>query len=99
MAPCKEYAGISHSYISTLQTSIKKRKESITETRHEVKRGRLRKTLSLPYDRSERETKEMKHCQRCPLWEKQTPAAADHSKIPEGKLKIADISHVDTVGQ
>lgn len=30
---------------------------------------------------------------------KQNPAAADHSKIPEGKLKIADLSHMDTVGQ
>lgn len=26
-------------------------------------------------------------------------AAADHSKIPEGKLKIADMSHMDTGGQ
>ena len=30
---------------------------------------------------------------------KQTPAAADHSKIPEGKLEIADMSHMYTVGQ
>lgn len=30
---------------------------------------------------------------------KQTPAAADHSKIPERKLKIRDLSHTDTGGQ
>ena len=30
---------------------------------------------------------------------KQTPATADHSEIPAGKLEIADMSRMDTGGQ
>lgn len=90
----KEEAGISHGCISTFSLSTKKKPIKKGDKTWEDERGGwLRKTLSKGRQKR-RET-----ANDVPVG-KQTPAAAaDHSKIPEGKLKIADMSHTDTGGQ
>lgn len=60
--------------------------------REDVKRRRLHETLALPYASSGGDKRD----ERLPvmsLWENKLLLAADHSKIPERKLRIADMSH------
>lgn len=56
--------------------------------------GRLRKMLSKGRQKRRETANDVPGGKQPPA-----AAAADHSKIPEGKLKIADMSHMDTGGQ
>lgn len=62
---------------------------------HNINDGtRRRLILSLPYDSSKKE--QIYRCSDAHVVKK---TAADHSKIPGGKLKIADMTHMYTDGQ
>lgn len=71
---------------SAPSTLIKKKKNYGDKTWEDVRKRRLRKKLSLQDHSSEGDKREWQTVNDVPVG-KQTPAAADYSKIPEGNLK------------